>query len=199
MAITRRGAARESDDNRRRLIRVAVVEENDIFRRGILACLERDDAIEVVFEARTGPVAAVADVAIASEPAAAGIACARPTLVCSDGVRAVDRPATPGNVVAVLPRSQLTEDQLGAAVRAAASGLRVDVTLDQTANPTDGLPERSLQILRLLAMGYGTREVSDTVGCSERTVKYAIREAERHLEARSRAHVVAEAIRQGMI
>jgi DNA-binding NarL/FixJ family response regulator len=199
MAVTRRGAARNSDDSSRRLIRVAVVEENDIFRQGIVACLERDDAIEVVFEARAGPVTTVADVAIASEFAAAGIACARPMLVCSDGVRAADHPATRGNVVAVLPRSQLTEEQLGAAVRAAASGLRVDVPLDRTANPTNGLPERSLQILRLLAMGYGTREISDTVGCSERTVKYAIREAERCLEARSRAHVVAEAIRQGLI
>jgi DNA-binding NarL/FixJ family response regulator len=188
-----------SDDRRRRLIRVAVVEENDIFRQGILACLERDDAIEVVFKARTGPVPAVAEVAIASEPAAAGIACARPTLVCSDVVRAGDRGCAYGNVVAVLPRSQLTEDQLGAAVRAAASGLRIDATLHQTMSQSDGLPERSLQILRLLAIGYGTREISDTVGCSERTVKYAIRDAERHLAARSRAHVVAEAIRQGMI
>ena len=193
------GSKRRSDNNRRQLIRVAVVEENDIFRQGILACLVRDDAIEVVFDARKGPVSAVADVAIASEPAAAEIACARPTLVCSDVVRASDRSFAPCNVVAVLPRSQLTEDQLGAAVRAAASGLRVDVTLDETVNQSAGLPERSLQILRLLAGGYGTREISDTVGCSERTVKYAIREAERHLEARSRAHVVAEAIRQGMI
>ena len=193
------GSAHRSDDNRRQLIRVAVVEENDIFRRGILACLEGDDAIEVVFDGPSGPVPATADVAIASEPAAAGIACARPTLVCSDAVRAADRGRAPGNVVAVLPRSQLTEDQLGAAVRAAASGLRVDVTVDETGYPSAGLPERSLQILRLLAIGYGTREISDTVGCSERTVKYAIREAERHLEARSRAHVVAEAIRQGMI
>jgi DNA-binding CsgD family transcriptional regulator len=56
-----------------------------------------------------------------------------------------------------------------------------------------------VEILRLLAIGCGTREISEMVGCSERTVKYAIREAERHLEARSRAHVVAEAIRQGMI
>jgi DNA-binding NarL/FixJ family response regulator len=185
--------------DQRRLIRVAVVEENELFRRGILACLGRDDAIEVVFEGRTGPVLAKADVAVTSESAAAGIAFTRPTLVCSDTVRTGDRKYGLSNVVAVLPRSQLTEDQLGAAVRAAASGLRVDVTLDQTVNQSAGLPERSLQILRLLASGYGTREISDTVGCSERTVKYAIREAERYFEARSRAHVVAEAIRQGMI
>jgi len=193
------GSGHRCENARQRSIRVAVVEENDIFRRGILACLESDDAIEVVYEGSTGPVPALADVAIASESAATGIACARPTLVCSDGARPADRGCAAGNVVAVLPRSQLTEDQLGAAVRAAASGLRVDVTHDQAVSPTTGLPQRSLEILRLLAIGYGTREISAAVGCSERTVKYAIREAERHLEARSRAHVVAEAIRQGMI
>jgi DNA-binding NarL/FixJ family response regulator len=188
-----------SDDNRRQFIRVAVVDENDIFRQGILACLKGDDAVEIVFDARTGPVPAPADVAIASEPAAARIAWEGPTLICSDAVRAADRACACGNVVAVLPRSQLTEDQLGAAVRAAASGLRVNVGPDETASPSAGLPERTLEILRLLAIGYGTREISDTVGCSERTVKYAIREAERHLGARSRAHAVANAIRQGMI
>jgi DNA-binding NarL/FixJ family response regulator len=193
------GSKHRCDNARQRLIRVAVVEENDIFRRGILACLEGDEAIEVVFEGPTGPVPAGADVAIASESAATGTACARPTLVCSDNVRAADRGYVAGNVVAVLPRSQLTEEQLGAAVRAAASGLRVDVTHDQPVIPTAGLPKRSVEILRLLAIGYGTREISETVGCSERTVKYAIKEAERHLEARSRAQVVAEAIRQGVI
>lgn len=186
-------------DNRRQFIRVAVVDENDIFRRGILACLEGDDAIKIVFEARTAPVPAVADVVIASERAAAGMTCEGPTLICSDTVRAADRGCACGNVVAVLPRSQLTEDQLVAAVRAAASGLRVDVGQDETASPSAGLPERSLEILRLLAIGYATREISDTIGCSERTVKYAIREAERHLEARSRAHLVVEAIRRDMI
>ena len=197
------GSTYRSNGDRRRLIRVAVVEENDIFRRGILACLERDDAIEVVFEGRTGTVPLIADVAIASDAAAAEIGAGRPTLVCSDAARPGDlrdgRDHPPGSVVAVLPRSQLTEDQLGAAVRAAASGLRVDVSLDPPANLPAGLPERSLQVLRLLASGYGTRQISDTVGCSERTVKYAIREIERHFDARSRAQVVAEAIRQGII
>jgi DNA-binding NarL/FixJ family response regulator len=193
------GSTYRSNGDRRQLIRVAVVEENDIFRRGILACLQRDDAIEVVFEGRTGTIPVIADVTIASDAAAAGIGGGHPTLVCSDAARPGDRNHAAGSVVAVLPRSQLTEDQLGAAVRAAASGLRVDVTQDPPAHLPAGLPERSLQVLRLLASGYGTRQISDTVGCSERTVKYAIREIEQHFDARSRAQVVAEAIRQGII
>lgn len=189
----------QSDNSHRRFIRVAVVDENDIFRRGILACLEGDNTIQVVFEAPTGPVPALVDVAIASDRAAADIVYEGPTLICSDTGRAGGRGWPYGNIVAVIPRSRLTEDQLGAAVRAAASGLRVDVGDDEMAAPSVGMPERYLEILRLLATGHGTREISDSVGCSERTVKYAIREAERQLEARSRAHVVAEAIRQGII
>jgi DNA-binding NarL/FixJ family response regulator len=192
MAMTHRG-------DRRRPISVAVVEENDIFRRGMLSCLERDDAIEIIFEGAIGEVPNTADVVIASQRAVVGVSCACPTLVCSDDADAAEYEGVADNVVAVLPRSQLTEEQLGAAVRAAASGLRVNVSVAPAVCPPAVLPDRSLEILRLLASGYGTREISDAVGCSERTVKYAIREAERHLEARSRAQVVAEAIRQGMI
>ncbi|UXA14046.1 LuxR C-terminal-related transcriptional regulator [Mycobacterium sp. SMC-8] len=181
----------------RRAIRVAVVDENHIFRRGVQACLEGSDVISIVFEGAAGPVPEAVDVVIASDRTATGICSAKPTLVCSDAPR---RGATAGaNVVAVLPRGRLTESQLGAAVQAAASGLQVGVAAGGPSPAPGGLPERSLHVLRLLAAGYGTREISDTVGCSERTVKYAIRDAERHLDARSRAQVVAEAIRQGMI
>lgn len=186
----------QSADNCRRMIRVAVLDENAIFRRGLRACLEGSDDVDIIFEGAIGPVPEAADVVIASDLAAAEITAQGPVLVCSDAPG--DRTSGGGNVVAVLPRSQLTENQLGAAVHAAASGLRVGVAGSAVSVPA-GLPERSLRVLRLLAAGYGTREISDAVGCSERTVKYAIRDAERHLVARTRAHVVAEAIRQGMI
>lgn len=185
-----------SADNCRRVIRVAVIDENDIFRRGLRACLEGSDDVDIIFEGVTGPVPEGVDVVIVSDLAAAEITAQSPVLVCSDALG--DRTRRGGNVVAVLPRGQLTENQLGAAVHAAASGLRVGVARSAVAVPA-GLPERSLQVLRLLAAGYGTREISDAVGCSERTVKYVIRDAERHLVARTRAHVVAEAIRHGMI
>ncbi|WNG88142.1 LuxR C-terminal-related transcriptional regulator [Mycobacterium sp. ITM-2016-00317] len=186
-------------DNRRRAIRVAVVDENHIFRRGVRACLETSSDILIVFEGPTGPVPEGVDVVIASDRAATDIASEWPTLVCSDASGTCESATTAGNVVAVLPRGHLTESQLGAAVHAAASGLRVVAAGAGASTVRGGLPERSLKVLRLLAAGYGTREISDTVGCSERTVKYAIRDAERHLEARSRAQVVAEAIRHGMI
>lgn len=184
-------------ENRRRRIRVAVIDENHIFRRGVQACLEGSDDIHIIFEGPTGPAPESVDVVIASDRAAVEIAPEWPTLVCSDA--SCENMTADSNVVAVLPRGQLTESQLSAAVHAAASGLRVGVVGDGVGATPIGLSERSLQVLRLLAAGCGTREISDTVGCSERTVKYAIRDAERHLDARSRAHVVAEAIRQGMI
>ena len=122
-----------------------------------------------------------------------------PTLICADTRRAGSCGSGLGHVVAVLPRDGLTEDQLVAAVRAVASGLRVEVGPVAPVVPPSGIPVRSVEILKLLAIGCGTREISSLVGYSERTVKSAIQEAERRLGARSRAHVVAEAIRQGLI
>jgi len=193
------GTGHPPDGGSHRIVRVAVVDENDIFRRGIVACLHRDDQLRVVFDERTGPVLEHADVAVASATAANGIPAGSPTLICADTRRADSCGSGLNHVVAVLPRDGLTEDQLVAAVRAAASGLRVEVGPAAPVVPPGGVPERSVEILKLLAMGCGTREISSSVGYSERTVKSAIQEAERRLGARSRAHAVAEAIRRGLI
>jgi DNA-binding CsgD family transcriptional regulator len=193
------GVGHRPDSGYHRIVRVAVVDENDIFRRGIVACLHRDDQLRVVFEERTGPVLEHADVAVASVTASRGIPAGSPMLICADARGADFCCSRLDHVVAVLPRDELTEDQLVAAVRAAASGLRVQVGSAVPVVPPGGLPERTVEILKLLAIGCGTREISSSVGYSERTVKSVIQEAERRLGARSRAHVVAVAIQQGLI
>ena len=109
------------------------------------------------------------------------------------------RPSS-NRIVAVLPRSALTERQLVAAVRAAAAGLCVDIAASGGHSPEERpFPERSTEVLRLLAEGAGTREISGSVGYSERTVKSVIQEIQRELGARSRAQAVAQAIRRGVI
>ena len=101
--------------------------------------------------------------------------------------------------MAVLPRNALTEKQLVAAVRAAAAGLCVDIGASGQNPEERSFPQRSTEILRLLAEGAGTREISASVGYSERTVKSVIQEIQRELGARSRAQAVAHAIRRGFI
>jgi DNA-binding CsgD family transcriptional regulator len=51
----------------------------------------------------------------------------------------------------------------------------------------------------LIANGHSTREIADRMSYSERTIKKLITGLEERLNARSRAHVVALAIRRGLI
>jgi len=195
------GAAHEvPGGGRRKVIRVAVVDENDIFRRGLVACLQSDEALRVVFDARTGPVAGVADVVFASAKAAGDLTgTGPPRLICGDPQAPGGLAPEPGRADAVLCRWNLTEEQVLAAVRAAASGLRVQTGRPPRANSHGALSPRMLDVLRLLADGCGTREVSRAIGFSERTVKTVAGEAQRRLGARNRAQAVAEAIRRGLI
>jgi hypothetical protein len=132
-------------------VRVAVVDENDIFRRGLVACIEADPALEVVFEGSTGPVTGQADAAIGSVTFTRNESIQCPVLVCTDDPGAFEHPPSSNRIVAVLPRSALTERQLVAAVRAAAAGLRVDVATSGGHSPEKRpFSERSTEVLRLL-------------------------------------------------
>lgn len=95
----------------------------------------------------------------------------------------------------VLPRATLKPSQLLAGVHAAASGLQVNL-LD---TPTYDLSTRNVEVLRLLAQGAATRQISDSLGYSERTIKHAVAEVLEELGAKSRAEAVAIGIRRGLI
>jgi DNA-binding NarL/FixJ family response regulator len=62
-----------------------------------------------------------------------------------------------------------------------------------------GMTERELSVLRLLADGLDTNEVSGRLFYSERTVKNIIHDLTSRLELRNRTHAVAYAIKQGLI
>jgi DNA-binding NarL/FixJ family response regulator len=103
---------------------------------------------------------------------------------------------TGARIVGVLPRRTLTGDQLRATVRAAAAGLTIQA---QDASPAVALPARDRRVLELVAEGWSTREIAETMSYSERTIKKLIQALEHRLQARNRAHAVASAIRQGLI
>jgi DNA-binding NarL/FixJ family response regulator len=176
-------------------IRVAVVDAHAIFRRGVVACLADDPLLEVVAEAASGPLGAEADVVVASPDAAVQETFRPPLVVCTPAPAAFPPPAR-NRVLAVLPRGNVTPVQLLGAVRAAAAGLEVKTA---QAGRARGVDHRGVGVLRLLAEGAGTREISQHTGFSERTIKQVISEVEQWLGARSRAQAVAEAIRRGLI
>lgn len=174
--------------------RVGVYDEHEIFRLGVVACLSEDSAITVVTDWPSP--GQTLDLAITSTTVAA-----RRTFGCGLLVCAADpsvEPAHPHDrVLGVLPRGSLTAPQLLAAVHAAMAGL--SVRMNTGAADVSTLDTRRREVLRLLADGASTAEISRALHCSERTVKAAITDLKRRLHARNRAHVVATGIRTGVI
>jgi DNA-binding NarL/FixJ family response regulator len=119
-------------------------------------------------------------------------------------------------VAGILRRSQATTANILATIRSVAAG-EGTVPPDMLARLLDqvghlqrqvlaprgltfsGLTERELNVLRLLAEGYDTNEVSGELFYSERTVKNIIHDVTSRLELRNRTHAVAYAIKQGLI
>jgi DNA-binding CsgD family transcriptional regulator len=178
-------------------IHVAVIEEHDIFRRGIVACLSDDDSLSVAFEAPVGPIAAAVDVAVVSHAAALAERLACPLVVCAGERSPPPTRYEPNAVLGILRRGSLTGEQLIATVRAAAAGLRVRPR--DVAEPLTGLDDRSIEVLRMLSRGADTQQISHALSYSERTVKTLIADLQRSLGARNRTHAVAEGFRHGFI
>jgi DNA-binding NarL/FixJ family response regulator len=180
-------------------VRVAVVDENEIFRRGLVACLADDASFAMVTVRAEPPVGAEAvalsaalDVAVVSPRAArrSELACA--LVVCAS---APFGGANEDRVHAVLPRNGLTSEQLVAAVLGAGVGLHVsrrELSLPR-------LDERRLRILRLLAEGATTEEISVSLRYSQRTIKGLVASIQVELGSRTRAQAVATAIRGELI
>jgi DNA-binding NarL/FixJ family response regulator len=124
--------------------------------------------------------------------------------------------AVEAGVSGVLRRSQATVLNLVSTIKSVAAGegaLPPDLLarlLDQVGHlqrqvlaprglTFSGLTERELDVLRLLAEGLDTAEVSGRLFYSERTVKNIIHDVTSRLELRNRTHAVAYAIKQGLI
>ena len=175
-------------------ITVAVYDPNEIFRRGVVSCLREDTMLDVVAD---GPSYAeggsAPDVAVVTAMAAVVPNC--PLVACVDGAARLRNLDWEPSVYAVLARRTLDPDQLVSAVRAAAVGLR---TTDSALALPD-FDQRSLAVLQMLADGAAVREISDSLGWSERTIKGVIAAVQREFQARTRTQAVAEALRRELI
>ncbi|GLY53124.1 response regulator transcription factor [Lentzea sp. NBRC 102530] len=119
-------------------------------------------------------------------------------------------------VVAILPRTAVTGEQLVDSIQAAANGsgvmprdvlgkllkrvemLQRDVLAPNGLNAA-GLSPREIDVLRLIAEGWATDEIAKELRYSERTVKNVIHHVTNRLNLRNRAHAVAYAMRAGVI
>lgn len=65
--------------------------------------------------------------------------------------------------------------------------------------PTTGMAPREVDVLRLIAEGLDTRQISEKLAYSERTVKNVLHALMTRLQLHNRAHAVAYALREGYI
>jgi DNA-binding NarL/FixJ family response regulator len=114
-------------------------------------------------------------------------------------------------VVAVVPRAAATSERLQRAVEVAATGggvLPVDLVgelirhveeMRREIGPPNGLTDREVDVVRLIADGLDTLEIARKLSLSERTVKNVISGMTTRLNLRNRSHAVAFAMRAGVI
>lgn len=66
-------------------------------------------------------------------------------------------------------------------------------------SPLFGMAPRETDVLRLIAEGLDTRQISEKLAYSERTVKNILHALMTRLQLTNRAHAVAYALREGYI
>ncbi len=179
---------------------VAVVEDHEILRYGLVACLAEDPGIEVTVPGADDhdTLGEHVDIAVVSSQAASRQRFSCPIVVCSDDPDGPRSVAEGNDMAGVVHQQSVTVTQLHATIQAAAAGLRVRPNLDGN-HDHDGLDSRSLRLVELVAEGHSTREIADDMSYSDQTIKKLIIALEGRLQARSRAHLVALAIRRGLI
>lgn len=62
-----------------------------------------------------------------------------------------------------------------------------------------GLSQREIEVLRLVADGFDTQEISEKLRFSERTIKNVLHDITSRFQLRNRSHAVAYAMREGLI
>lgn len=205
-------------------MKVFVLDSHSIYRRGLAASLAQVDAVGSV--AQAGSVREAwehrelfdSDVVILDAAVADGYefirrvaeATGAAVIVCTaDCTHASLVAALEAGAVGFLRKETLTPAGLNAAVQAAGNGTGVvapdllrGMTVDahEADRPVLGrLTEREQQVLSLIAQGHATRDVALELCYSERTVKNVLHDVVTKLNARSRSHAVAHAVREGLI
>jgi len=124
--------------------------------------------------------------------------------------------AVEAGVLGLLRRAEATADRLVRVICGAATGEgsvppdllgrlldQVGTLQRQVLRPRGltftGLATREIEVLKLVADGYDTSEIAQSLAYSERTVKNVLHDVTTRLQLRNRSHAVAYALREGLI
>jgi DNA-binding NarL/FixJ family response regulator len=176
--------------------KVAVIDEHDVFRCGIVTILREDPWLDVVYVGSESTADLDVDVIVASPSICRNIHVGCPVLVCWGPS---DPPLSNTYCAgAIVERDDLSAEDLIGFVWALSTGLRLEHNGAHLRAEME-IDKRCRHILQLLSEGADTRGISQSLCYSERTVKGLIRGIEERLSAANRAEAVAKAIRLGLI
>jgi DNA-binding NarL/FixJ family response regulator len=195
-------------------IRVLVVDDQELFRRGLTMLLAQDTDIEVVGEADDG--IAGTDLATTLAPDVVLLDVRMPRRTGVEACRAI-KEAVPSAKIIMLTVSD-EEGDLYETVKNGASGYLLKDSLispsmavklidefkqmskpDKQQSTALKLTERELEVLRLVARGLNNREVAKELFISENTVKNHVRNILEKLQLHSRMEAVMYAMKEKLL
>ncbi|MGH9040814.1 MAG: LuxR C-terminal-related transcriptional regulator [Acidimicrobiia bacterium] len=199
-------------------LRVWIDDEHPIFRRGLASCVNAEGfalagmsadlipepdpaAIDIlIFEMRLGAFSRALGLTRGTPVRLLALVAEGDPLL----YEAVD-----AGMASVLTRNDLTPDALTGALRAVAAGqcavplASVPALLERAAHShagaTRGLSPRELSVLQLLSEGEDTRDIAESLGYAERTVKNIVHDLLVKMNCRNRVQAIAMATRRGLI
>ncbi len=208
------------------ILRLAIASRSPLVRAGLAAGLRARDGLVVVLAAESfaalrassfgGAEVVIVDLGDAVEAGgeaiepAFGVEGPRLVVLADVGDERIGEWLIDG--CSVLPRDASSE-QIAAAAQAARAGLvatppayaadalRFERVGERRSVPPgfDALTPRERQVLVEMSHGLGNREIGDSLGISAHTAKFHVAQIIAKLDAQSRAHAVAKALRAGLV
>ena len=212
------------DRKKTNVIRVLIVDDHQVVREGLRRILELEEDIQIIGEAATGDEAIIKTVALSPDVVTMDL-----KMPGMDGIIATREIKQKAPDVDVLMLTLYSEDFIKEAISAGASGyLLKDSDCDQIvkairqvhnglcpiapsltkelvtnfarlSNQSTILTERQCEVLRMVAEGMSSDEISSYLYTSTSTVKREIRNILAKLNVSDRAQAVSEAIRRKLI
>ena len=201
-------------------IRILSVDDHDLVRKGISAILSGEPGLELVAEASTAadairlyrqcrPDVTLMDLRLpdkSGEHATREIRSEFPdakiiALTSYDGDQDIYRALDAGVRGYLL--KEMVYSEVVRAIRVVHSGKRfIPAEVSQQLNgfvPEVALTPREIEVLSLVARGFGNKEVGDVLGTAAGTVKAHVQSILSKLDAKDRTHAVTIALRRGII
>jgi two-component system response regulator NreC len=204
-------------------IKIVIADDHAIVRRGLRQLLDSEDGFEVVAEAEDvesarrylrghHPHVLVLDLNMPGEPSIEAIPKLREefpetqiVVLTMQNEPAYARSALSAGVLGYVLKES-ADAELVEAIRAAVAGehylnprLGAKVAAEPPPGPPDGLSERELEILRLIALGYTNSQVAEELFLSVRTVETHRAHIQQKLGLSDRAELVRYALDRKLV